>query len=712
MTRAAVMGVRVRGGAKLATLWRAAKSSLAADTRADFHRFELWTPVFLGAGAATYFALPTEPSVLVAVASAVGVGIVGLLFARLRGAATACALFALGVVAADLRTEFVAAPILDAPLPPSLIVGRVVAIEVGGAGERYLIAPHAIEGVAEAALPARIRINWRGESADVEPGDRVRLRAGLLPPPPPEIPGGFDYARVLYFDRIGAVGYAIRPPRRLPTDDAPRLSERVERLRIAMTQRILAAAPGQGGALVAASVTGMRGAISAESETALRDSGLAHLVAISGLNMALATGLIFFTLRAALALIEPIALHYPIKKWAAFGALAGGAFYLLLSGGDWSALRAVIMTSVALIAIVFDRRALTLRNVALAATIILLAAPESVFQPGFQMSFAAATALVAAFEAWRRARPAEADFSLLARTKRFVFGLVATDIVASSASGPFAVYHFNRIALYGLPANIVAGPLVAFVLMPAAITALALSPMGWDAPLWRLAALGGDGVIAVATLISRLPGDVVTAPQASPFMPMFAALGGLWICLMSGRWRLFGLAPIAIAMLIQASARPAQVVISREGDNVAVLAPAHDAIAVHNRRKDQFAARVWKEDLGLDPDRAATLPLFALADCTDGACRLSVNGRSISVALNPQTAARLCATSDFVIVLAEIAPGQRNGCATPVFSMADSKEKGAAALYAPTNGPLRVVTVRDRRGVRPWSPMDNVNTSE
>ncbi len=228
----------------------------------------------------------------------------------------------------------------------------------------------------------------------------------MSPPPQPVTPGGYDFARHLYFLQIGAVGFAYSPPAPL-ADQRPTLASRaaasIEQARLTLTRRILAAAPGDRGAIVAAVVTGKREAISDEAEAVFRDSGLTHLLSISGLHIGLATGIIFFSLRAGLSLIEPIALRYPIKKWAAVAAILSGAAYLALSGNAWPAQRSFLMTAVVYIAIIADRRAFSLRNVAIAAFIILVLAPEAVANPGFQMSFAAVTALIAGYE-WASAR--------------------------------------------------------------------------------------------------------------------------------------------------------------------------------------------------------------------------------------------------------------------------------------------------------------------
>ena len=262
--------------------------------------------------------------------------------------------------------------------------GTVLSVEARNTGYRIILKPHRIEGVTPREVPAKIRLTWRGKTFTPRPGDAIAVPASLSPPPETIMPGGYDFARQLYFQRIGGVGFLVGTPTILAQGElgeglgatsasiqkAIRLQ--IERLRSALFLRIRRAAPSDGGAIVAAIVTGKREAITPEAQNALRDSGLAHLLAISGLHMGLATGLIFFTVRFLLSRNTGLVLSRPIKKWSALAALASGFLYLIISGSGWSARRAFIMSSIVFIAILVDRRALSLRSVAIAALIILI----------------------------------------------------------------------------------------------------------------------------------------------------------------------------------------------------------------------------------------------------------------------------------------------------------------------------------------------------
>ena len=685
-----------------------AAAFIRASAARDASRLGLWAPVALGAGAAVYLSLQAEPPAFLAPILLVASAIAAFRLDRYRAPFVAAAFFALGFCAADFRAARVAAPALDREIAFAEIEGRLIAIEESEKLRRLIIAVDRIEGVAPERTPERVRLSWRGAGLDALPGQRVVLTGSLSPPPQPVSPGGYDFARHLYFLRIGAVGIAFSAPAIVPDVTPPagaRISGAIERARLSLTRRILAAAPGDAGAIVAAVVTGKREAISDEAEAVFRDSGLTHLLSISGIHLSLATGIVFFGLRAGLALIEPVALRYPIKKWAAAAAILSGAAYLALSGLAWPAQRSFLMTAIFYIAILFDRRALSLRNVAIAAIVILLIAPEAVANPGFQMSFAAVTALIAFYE-WTQARADPLrSFALPARLGRYAKGIVATDIVSSLATAPFGLFHFNRAANFGLLANSVSIPLMGFWVMPLAILAMIAMPVGADGPLWRLAAAGVDVMLSLGGWVSALPGAVTVFPEWPALaLPLFA-LGGLWLCLMTGLWRLAGLAALPLAALIIASYRPPQVFVSASGDNAAALIAYEGtrALVVFDARKDRFAARAWLEQAGLDERRESPLAMSRAGFCDAEGCVVPVMKASIAFTDRRAALDDDCARAALVVALFPVTRPEREGCAAELIDRRDVWVEGAHAATLAPNGSVRIESVRDRRGARTWT---------
>lgn len=687
----ATVGTRVR-------VWAGAESA----------RIGLWTPVALGAGAVIYFMLPNEPPALIAPALIVLSIAIGWRSLNLRTAALMAGLVCAGFAIADLRTAVVAAPALEREIRFAEVEGRLISIDEAPKLRRLLIEIDSIDELPKEATPRRVRISWRGKEFNAQPGDLVRLKASLSPPPQPAAPGGFDFARQLYFQRIGAVGFAVSAPSVIFESHRTLLQDAraaIEALRVDLSRRITSKAEGDSGAIVAAVVTGKRGAISEDAEDAFRDSGLAHLLSISGLHMGLATGLIFFAARAALALIEPVALTQPIKKWAAVLALASGFAYLMISGLAWPAQRSFIMSSIFFIAIIFDRRALSLRNVAIAAFVILIMAPEAVLHPGFQMSFAAITALIAFYE-WvsLRADPAR-SFSAMARLRRYILGIVATDTVSASATAPFSLYHFSRTANFGLAANIVSIPLMGFWVMPAAIAAIIFMPFGADGPFWRFAAYGVDIMLAMARWTMNLPGAVTVFPHWPAAALGVLTMGGLWLCLMSAPWRLGGLAALPVAVALIAAEPHPRIFISEEGDNVGVLADAPDSrhvFAVFDKRKGRFDAEVWMEQAGIDVQRVKSSPLAEFAACDQFGCVSVINDRRIAISGKRSGLRDDCDRAELVVALYPVSKRDRNGCSAALIDRRDAWNSGAHAVYVSKRG-VKITSAAEKRGARPWT---------
>lgn len=698
--------------AALLASWRARDlpAILRGWAKRETARLSLWAPVALGAGAAAYLLLTREPPawlapVLAAIALALGWRV-----ERARAAFLAAGLFFTGFAATDLRTALVDAPAIDRAIGFATVEGRLVAIDEAPKLRRLIIEVETIEDLPDEATPARVRLSWRGKEFDAKPGDLVSLRASLSPPPAPAVPGSFDFARQLFFQRIGAVGFAVSPPLALDEADPPlwsKIRAFIETLRVDLSRRILEKAPGDSGAIVAAVITGKREAISENAEAAFRDSGLAHLLSISGLHMGLATGIIFFGVRAGLALIEPVALTRPIKKWAAGAALVSGFLYLLISGGAWPAQRAFIMTSIFFIAIIADRRALSLRNVAVAAAIIILMTPEAVLHPGFQMSFAAVTALIAFYEwASGRANPSR-SFRWDARLGRYVVGIGVTDTISAGATAPYALFHFNRTANFGLAANIISIPVMGFWVMPAAILAMALMPIGADGPLWRVAATGVDVILAMGYWTMDLPGAVTVFPQWPGAALGVLTAGGLWLCLMSAPWRLFGLGALPIAAaLILLEPQPA-LFVGDEGDNAGAPHLAGDAasFAVFNPRKDRFDARVWMEQAGVDIEGAKPSALKDVARCDAGGCVIDAGGVPVALSNDRAGLDDDCARAGLVVAFYPVTRRERAACAAPLIDRRDAWNDGAHAVYV-KDGEIRIESVAEHRGRRPWTGGD------
>ncbi len=517
----------------------------------DRERWSLWAPVLMAAGVLFYFALPIEPLPVFGALLILG-ALVALIILRrmptLFVLSSACLCCCLGLGAAQFRAYHVAAPVLEREMGPIPLVGTIRSIEPRERGVRVIL-NHIAMGSEQRPWAGQARLTITG-GTDARPGDRIRVLAMLAPPGAPSVPSGFDFARQAWFQGIGAVGYIVgnaapvrlgRPESSLSTA----LSDRLAALRNDLTQRIRSAVGGEAGAVAAALMTGEAGAISQELLDAYRVSGLAHLLSISGLHMALVAGLVFFVVRGGLALFPTIALRYNIKKWTAGIALLATFAYMMIAGAPVPTQRAFVMTGLVLLGVMLDRNAISMRMVGWAALVILLLEPDALIGASFQMSFAAVVALIAAYEAltprltrWRIEHDGWTDKAFL-----YLFGVATTTLIAGTATSVYGLYHFQRIATWSLIANLGAVPVTGFWIMPWAVLAFLLTPFGLEA--WALVPMGWgvDAVDWIARQVASWPAASIPVRAMPAWGIVLFTLGGLWLCLWRARWRFFRSSP-------------------------------------------------------------------------------------------------------------------------------------------------------------------------
>jgi competence protein ComEC len=689
------------GGGALAPLER--------RLEAEQERWFCWLPVFLGCGIGAYFALPVEPSLVLALVPLVvmlawrgartGRGTLGpLLVAALLAAA-------FGFALAKLRVEWVRAPVLERQINSTEVRGWVEQVEPkAGGGQRLTLRVTALGDLPEAERPARVRVSITRAAPEIAAGSAVRLRATLMPPSEPALPGDYDFGRQAWFVGIGAVGYSLSTPVVDATAGKPpsdlRLWASVQRLRQGIGARIAAALPGERGAIATALISGERGGISEATNEAFRDSGILHILSISGFHMAIMAGSVFFIVRLGLACFPGIALRHPIKKWAAAAALIAALAYLMISGAAFATVRSTIMIGIMFLAVLLDRPALALRNVVLAATLILLVFPESLFDVGFQMSFAAVLALVAVYEALRR-RDLWASLMEGGAGRLVVFfaGIVLSTLIASAAVAPFAAYHFHKSQQFAVIANLIALPVCNLLVMPAALAALLAMPFGLEAyPLWVMG-WGIDAMVWTAQRVAELPGAVLPVPAMPTLAFLLMVGGGLWLMLWQTRWRFAGVALIAGGVALAPTLPAPDILIGSDGELVAVRGEGGVLSAI-GARAANFELERWLEHDGL-PDVAPEATKARAFTCDGIGCRARVKGLEVAVARHPAAFAEDCRRAA-ILISPLVSP---RGCAKPktVVDFFAARREGTHALYIGTDGSVRVETVAQARGTRPWS---------
>jgi len=665
-----------------------------------------WLPVAFGLGIAIYFAAEREPTWWAACALAV-VCAAGAIAARRHAIAfpvlLAAAAVASGFALATLKTLRIAHPVLARPAGNVAIGGFVEVREEREKTDRIVVRAVSVDGQRLDVKPERVRVSIRKGTAPPV-GAYVTFRARLNPPLEPLRPGGYDFARDMYFQTIGATGFALGAIKITEPPAAPgfwlRYAATVQGIRDGLDARIRAVIPGDKGSIASALITGKRDAITTPVNDAMYISSLAHVLSISGYHMALVAGVVFFVLRAGLALVPSLARRRPIKKWSAAGALIAAAAYLLLSGAEVATQRSFIMTAIVLIGVMADRPALTLRTLAIAAIAVLLIAPQSVVHPSFQMSFAATLALIATYE---RGLPwmSKANTSRAARVAmwggREIVTLVLASLVAGLATTPYAAYHFHRIAPYGVLANLLAMPIVSIWVMPAGLLALLAAPFGFDGPLWWLMGEGIDRMIAVALFVAGLPG-ALGRMAAFGVGPLLLGTGGLVVlCLLKSPLRFAG-AVVVIAATLWAIATPQpDVLISPDGQVIAVRG-SDGRLSIKRTGRDAFAAKEW---LAADGDARApddkSLDQGFRCDALGCVAKLP-DGRLISVATSADAFAEDCRKAALVVTARNAPPA----CEALIVDRNTVHARGAMALKRNGDG-WEITAARPAGQDRPWA---------
>ncbi len=566
-------------------------------------------PILLGIGIALYFAAPAEP---LAPALALICLVLTLLVRRSVGRgvvyATASALLCvlIGMLAAKVSVIQSDTPQITQQITGK-VSGTIVAVDENRRGSpRYRLVPESIEGLTKTELPRYIRLSAAGRGEPFPPGTKIEGIARLQPVLGPVYPGSYDFSFFARFDGIGGSGFFMGKPESALVQNselafADRFQVAINSIRLKIKTRIETALPGKTGKIATALVIGDKSGIPPAAQDALRATGLAHILAISGLHMALVALTTLWVLRFSFAINSYWTLHYPIKKWAATGAFLLATGYLMISGFGVATQRAWIMISVMLVAVLMDRRAITLRNVAISAIIIVLIEPVSLLSPGFQMSFAAVIALVSAYEAInkkRRERLAEKPFvergwlgKSIYSFGAFTGGLFTTSLVAGLATSFIAAWHFHQVAPLGLLANLLAMPIVTLIVMPAVLFSILLIPFGLDPLSLTLVSYGINGILEIAYWVNGLMPVAITGSQKLSAFVMFL-FGFSILCLFKSRIRLFGLCLFLIIPFFTPTTPVPDVLIAESGRSVAVKM-SDGTLATLIPKRENFVTSIW-----------------------------------------------------------------------------------------------------------------------
>jgi len=688
----------------------------------------LWLPVFMGLGIALYFSLSFEPPLWWG-GLAVLVVCMLLFFNKHRAALRPLLILALcaciGFFSSGLRTRLVYTPILSKEIGPVYVTGIIEGLESleEGKGIRGIIGHVSIEKMPENATPRKLRLKFRA-GQDLHIGQKIRVMAGLNQPAAPSLPAGFDFQRYLFFQGIGGVGFAYKPAEILDGGGMSDMFLLIEGVRRAVGERIERALPAREAGVANALMTGPRMAISKSDNTAISNAGLAHMLSISGLHISLLFGVVFFAVRLGLACIPAFALRHSTKKWAAVIGILAAIFYTLISGSTVPTQRSILMMGIVFLSIMLDRTPFSLRLIAFSLLCILLFFPESLTTASLQMSFASVTALIVFYEGLRHHRP----MFLIGKgpVKRgllYILGIAMTSVVATGATAPFILYHFQQVPLYSVLANVLAIPVLAVLVMPFAVLAFILMPFGLE---WLPMIPIGWG-IEIILWISHFVADIKNAIFIVPQWPVSALL---WFCvvfvlwvLFPGRLKLLCLVPLLFFFISISDLKKPDIIVASESNLTAVK--GQDGLYMFSSRtKERFVRENWVQAFGGIKGTPVTLwPKEGAKDdlmCGAEGCRMERHGTKIAFLKQQSLFAEECAWADIIIVPFP-APKCEGKIVLDKYTMRDN---GVTALYlppylphdippsakqsAPENTPKNTLadttieTAESYRGNRPW----------
>jgi competence protein ComEC len=708
-----------------------AASAIARDVTTEWERGTafLFVPVFLAIGVIFYFSLDFEPPALPLFTS--GIALFGLFVLargrfRLRMALVSLFLVIAGLGLAKLETWRLSTKMMGSEIN-SHITGRVVEIEKLASGRTRLtldvldtFRPHL------RYAPERVRVSARKVAPGVVVGGGVSGYVRLLPPTGPVRPSGYDFSFQSYFTGIGASGFFLSTPKPAaigPPSPSGRLEQGLESVRATLSDHIRSRIGGADGEIAVALITGMQAGIPENINESLRITGVAHVLSISGLHMALVAGIVMTFIRLVLAVFPEFSSRHAAKKYAAATALAAITFYLLISGNGVATQRSFFMLAIMLLAVLFDRTAISMRNFAIAAILVIVVTPHEVTGPSFQMSFAATAALIAAYAVWseakqrRHAGRGTPNRSWLASGTGYVIahvgGVAMTSLVAGSATALFAAWHFQRISSLGVIGNLATMPVISFVVMPAMVLALIAMPFGLDGPFFSLMGWGIDLFTRIAMALSRYsPFDAIGLIPADTIILM--TLGLVLLTLATTRLRLAGL-PFLIAGLFFLPFRARPDVFVSENGKLVGFRLSDGRLAVNSNRPSAFDIENWSHAMMTNGvvkpgrDQASAMPMIAPEvpfSCTHSLCiAWNAEGAVVADARNADAAKDACPIANLIVIDDATArdPCEPDGPA--VITARDLARNGAAAVTftAAGNGAIRTnIRYAIRTPYRPW----------
>ncbi len=591
------------------------------ERRSD--RLPLLLPVGIGTGIALWQSsggLNWLPIVMTCMGFACLSGAIGFHFRISRLLFSAATTVLAGFFIIAIKSTFLSAPPIET-IWIGKVHGRVLSVEEQSARQTVRVV---LETAKQAGVPQKIRVNLPSEKyrMEIQPGALIGARVRLMPPPGPALPGGYDFSRSAWFQGLGATGSVLGDIELISPNDGNRAFWQKWRQKIA--KHIERQMPEGSGPIGAAFLVGSRGGISEADNEALRNSGMAHLLSVSGLHVTAVVGGTFLVISRFLALFPWLALRFRVPLMAAAAAAIVSIGYTLLTGAEVPTIRACVAALLVLVALTIGREAISLRLLAFGATIVLAFWPEALAGPSFQLSFSAVATIIVLHESpLVRKWTVGLEEGVVLRSGRFLLSLLLTGLAIELVLAPIALFHFHKSGLYGALANIVAIPLTTFFIMPLQIFALLADNLGVGAPFWWLA---GQGILLIRSLaywVSAFPGAVLSVPTIPVWAFGSIILGIVWAAIIQGRSGFLGMLAIAGGLIAMFFAPRPDMLLTGDGRHLAIVGKDDDLILLRAGAGD-YALSMLSENAGLAGE---PLPMESMsgASCSADICTFIIN---------------------------------------------------------------------------------------
>lgn len=648
--------------------------------------FALMHGAFLALGIGVYFALPIEPNIW-AMGLMTFVACVVWFLGRRDNIARLIlgyvSLFCLGLFVATARTYYVAAPVITDKMFDTAVAGTISKVEPKRDGYRITLENVWIDGVEQKDTPVKIRLNYKEKTPVMRVGDYVKGYAHIMPPILPAEAGAYDFSRTAWFMQIGAIGRLseLKEYRENPNRSA--LNIWFEDIRSFISQRVQQILPPDAAAIAVPLIIGDQGLVSPWQYELYRIAGIIHVLSVSGFHLTLLAGLVFFLIRGVFALVPKVGSVINTKKVSAFLSLLLVLFYLFISGLQIPAVRSFIMIAVVLIAVMFDRSALSLRTAVLAGVIILLMWPESLINAGFQLSFIAVFAMLSLYETLMRVfKDSPYKHTFFYKCWLIFIGSICVSMLATFSTALYGIYHFNQYAPYGILGNLLTSAMFSFAIMPLLLAAVLLMPFGWDGVFLKATGWCLDIITRVCEWIKTLPYADITVPAFDTWGLGVITAGLLILFFFTTSVRLIGLPIVALGLFAFMTVQKPDILVS-EGGKVVAVRLTDGRLSVSDKMANPLISDVWLKRNGQNPTTDMTpefLDNFVV-----------INGFKIAFS------SLACADADLSILTSY----EMGDCPQPVVKLRDLWKNKTHAVFVSADG-IRVESIVEEMGLRPW----------